>query len=107
MPACGAKPREVGFIMLGFLARDHEIGDVGLAIETSQPPSVDQMEPVARIFSVQRIMDDAVLVGAAYADIVRLIVDRMIIRLEASGIAPQRGIAGNSENERNQRHADG
>src|SRR5258708_35377421 len=92
--------------MFGFLARDHEISDVGLAIETSQPLSVDEMESVARIFPVQGIVDDAVLVCAIYADIGRLIVDRMIVGLESSRISLQRGFTGNPENERNQRHAD-
>src|SRR5258705_4429337 len=92
--------------MFGFLARDHEIGDVGLAIETSQPLSVDEMESVARIFPVQGIVDDAVLVCAIYADIGRLIVDRMIVGLESSGIALECMISGNPENECNQRHAD-
>src|SRR6476646_8571239 len=64
------------------------------------------MEAVARIFPVQRIVDDAVWIGAGDADIVRLIVDRMVVGLESGGISLQRRSTGNSENECDQRHAD-
>src|SRR5258706_577073 len=103
-----AKLRWIGFIMLRFLVGDDELFDVRLAVKASEPLDVrvDDVEAVAGMLSFQRIVNDAVLVGAADAQSVRLIVDEMIPTSETAAIFLQRAAAVETQAERDQRHAE-
>src|SRR3981081_2187196 len=104
----GAKLRRIGLVMLRFLIGDDEPLYIRLAVKASKPLDVciNDVEAIAGMFSFQRIVNDAVPVGAADSQSVRLIVGEMIRASKAAVIFLQRTAAIQAQDERDQRHTD-
>src|SRR5919198_2434328 len=99
----------IGSEPLVLAARDHEVLDVVLAIGAAQfafglALRLHYIELVAHVLAFHRVVHNAVLVGAADADMARLVVERIFGALEATGELVQR-LALKAKEKRNQRHA--